>query len=276
MSAGPSKPASASRSAVPAIWRSGVVIIQTSACRSMSIPLTGLPSPMNATAERAPASVPSSTSWITNVCFSSHSEARVRPTRPAPITFSVFIDFDHTRPPGNVSKATCCRAIVSARERTKMTIERRDFLKRAGMLAATLVVPCTRLLAQPRFASTPFTLGVASGFPHPEGMTLWTRLVLADPAILAGAAVEVTWEVAADDAFNRIVTRGKALATPDWGHSVHVDVQGLEAARPYWYRFRAGESASPVGRTRTAPRADASAARLRFAFACCQQYEQGY
>jgi len=157
-----------------------------------------------------------------------------------------------------------------------MTIDRRDFLKRAGMLAATLVVPCTRLLAQPRFASTPFTLGVASGFPHPEGMTLWTRLVLADPAILAGAAVEVTWEVAADEAFNRIVTRGKALATPDWGHSVHVDVQGLEPARPYWYRFRAGESASPVGRTRTAPRADASAARLRFAFACCQQYEQGY
>jgi len=157
-----------------------------------------------------------------------------------------------------------------------MLTNRRVFLKQAGALAAALVTPWTRLLAQPRFASTPFTLGIASGFPHPEGMTLWTRLAPADPAALAGAAVEVTWEIAADEAFGKIAGSGKARAAPEWGHSVHVDVQGLEPARPYWYRFRAGESMSPVGRTRTAPRAIADSARLRFAFACCQQYEQGY
>jgi alkaline phosphatase D len=38
----------------------------------------------------------------------------------------------------------------------------------------------------------------------------------------------------------------------------------------------AGDAVSPVGRTRTAPRLDAAVARLRFAFASCQQYEQGY
>jgi alkaline phosphatase D len=93
---------------------------------------------------------------------------------------------------------------------------------------------------------------------------------------IAGAAVEVTWEVASDDGFRIIARQGKALAAPDSAHCVHVDVTGLQPARTYWYRFRAGEAASPVGRTRTAPLPDAAGARMRFAFAACQQYEQGY
>jgi alkaline phosphatase D len=158
-----------------------------------------------------------------------------------------------------------------------MTLRRRTFLKQAGSLAsAALIAPCTRLLAQPRFTSTPFRLGVASGYPHPGGMTLWTRLVPRDPLAIAGAAVEVTWEVAADDGFRSIALQGKTLAAPDWAHSVHVDVTGLQPGRTYWYRFRAGEAMSPVGRTRTAPRPDSADARMRFAFAACQQYEQGY
>jgi alkaline phosphatase D len=144
------------------------------------------------------------------------------------------------------------------------------------MLAAACVAPCTRLLAQPRFTSTPFTLGIASGYPHASGMTLWTRLAPRDAAAIAQAAVEVTWEVASDDGLRSIAMRGKALAVPDLAHSIHVDVTGLQPGRDYWYRFRAGEAASPVGRTRTAPRPDAANARLRFAFAACQQYEQGY
>jgi hypothetical protein len=52
---------------------------------------------MNATAERAPGSVPSSTSCTAKVCFSSHSEASVRPTRPAPTMLSDFIEIDDTR-----------------------------------------------------------------------------------------------------------------------------------------------------------------------------------
>jgi alkaline phosphatase D len=57
---------------------------------------------------------------------------------------------------------------------------------------------------------------------------------------------------------------------------VHVEVDGLEPARWYWYRFRAGREVSPIGRTRTAPAANASVERFRFAYASCQQYEQGY
>jgi alkaline phosphatase D len=57
---------------------------------------------------------------------------------------------------------------------------------------------------------------------------------------------------------------------------VHVDVTGLKPDRPYWYRFTLNGKSSPIGRTRTTPEAAAKTAAVRFAFASCQQYEQGY
>jgi alkaline phosphatase D len=113
---------------------------------------------------------------------------------------------------------------------------------------------------------------VASGYPAPDGFTLWTRLMgTVDPA-----PVRVRWEIGADEAMRNRVASGEAVAEAEWAHSVHVDVKGLQPDRPYWYRFAAGDAQSPVGRSRTAPLASASVARLRFAFASCQQYEQGY
>jgi alkaline phosphatase D len=158
-----------------------------------------------------------------------------------------------------------------------MLMSRRDFLRRTSALAAA-AFPAPRLLAQPRFERNPFTLGVASGYPSAEGVVLWTRLA---PQPLSGGgmgpdAVEVGWEVAADAGFRRIVRRGRETATPRWAHSVHVEVAGLEPSRPYYYRFHAGGAASPVGRTLTAPAPGSAAERFRFAFASCQQYEQGW
>ncbi len=132
---------------------------------------------------------------------------------------------------------------------------------------------------RPRLAGYPFSLGVASGYPRPDGMILWTRLAL-DPAHesggLAPVAVPVHWEIARDEAFGSIVASGTAEAFPEWAHSVHVEVKALEPERWYWYRFAVADAVSPVGRTRTAPAAGAAAGHLRFAFASCQQYEQGY
>ena len=144
---------------------------------------------------------------------------------------------------------------------------RRRFLITLGALAVS-----TRVQAQPRFSTNPFTLGVASGYPTPDGVVLWTRLT----GDIAPAAIPVRWEIFAEESLRTAVASGQALAEPDWAHSVHVEVRGLEPERWYWYRFSAGGAESPVGRTRTAPRASAPAARLRFAFASCQQYEQGY
>ena len=147
--------------------------------------------------------------------------------------------------------------------------DRRRFLQTFVALSAARVAS---LVAQPRFRVDPFALGVASGYPTPAGFVLWTRLVgVPDPSPIA-----IRWEVGADEAMRSIVASGAAEASPEWAHSVHVEVQGLEPDRPYWYRFRSGDAASPVGRTRTAPPANAMVGRLRFAFASCQQYEQGY
>ncbi len=129
-----------------------------------------------------------------------------------------------------------------------------------------------------RFRVEPFTLGVASGDPLSDGVVLWTRLAR-DAVTDAGrgrAPVPVRWEVAHDDGFRRIVRSGEVLALPELGHTVHAEVEGLAADRIYHYRFHAGATTSPVGRTRTAPAAGHHMGRFRFAFASCQQYEHGY
>nr|WP_325343983.1 alkaline phosphatase D family protein [Xylophilus sp.] len=121
-------------------------------------------------------------------------------------------------------------------------------------------------------ADDPFALGVASGDPAPDGMVLWTRLLL--PA--AAAAATVQWEIAHDAAFRRIAQRGQAVADAALAHSVHVEAAGLEPDRWYFYRFMHGGAVSAVGRTRTAPAPGALPARLRLAYASCQRWEHGY
>lgn len=159
------------------------------------------------------------------------------------------------------------------------TGSRREFLRIAGALATGLLTGCASRPGRPApFRAYPFTLGVASGDPLPDGVVLWTRLA---PDLAAGGGmppepVEVEWQVAADDGFRRIVRRGRAPAVPELAHSVHVEVDGLEPGRDYWYRFIAADAESPVGRTRTAPAPDAAPDALRFAFASCQHYEYGY
>jgi alkaline phosphatase D len=122
----------------------------------------------------------------------------------------------------------------------------------------------------------PFTLGVASGDPLPDSVILWTRLA---PQPLTGggmgeADVEVQWVVAADPRLRRVVQTGTVMARADFGHSVHVDVRGLEPATTYWYGFRAMGARSRTGRTRTAPAAG-STEPVTFAFASCQSFPSG-
>jgi alkaline phosphatase D len=159
-------------------------------------------------------------------------------------------------------------------------VQRRDFLvdlARAAALCA--VVPNDwRVLWRPRFADDPFQLGVASGDPTATGGVLWTRLApkILDPdGGMSGQRVVVSWQVADDDAFTKIVQQGRATAAPELGYSVHVDVTGLAPDRWYFYRFTTGEARSAVGRFRTTPAAGATAP-LMFAFASCQHWEQGY
>lgn len=164
------------------------------------------------------------------------------------------------------------------------TIDRRRRAVLRGAFGTALALgfgplAAPRLLARPRFSSDPFTLGVASGYPTPDGVVLWTRLApepLAPGGGMPDAVVAVTCELARDPGFRDVVLRREQWATPDWAHSVHCELAGLEPDREYWYRFVAGNARSPAGRTRTAPAPEATPARLRVAVASCQMYEHGY
>lgn len=162
-------------------------------------------------------------------------------------------------------------------------MRRRTLLGAGALLAGAGAA--RRVIARPVAAGSgalpadPFTLGVASGYPHPHGMVLWTRLAPEPDAPHGGmpaVPIRVQVLVARDEAFRHVVRRHTAWAVPDWAHSLHVETAGLEPDRWYWYRFEAGGWTSPAGRTRTAPAADAPDPRLRFAVACCQHYEHGY
>lgn len=161
-------------------------------------------------------------------------------------------------------------------------LNRRSFLRQTGWLAGAAVWASRGVGAvkqHPRFRGYPFTLGVASGDPRPDGVVLWTRLApkpLAGDGGMTKQPVAVSWEVAEDEKLSKVVRKGSIVATPDWAHAVHVEVDGLKPDRWYWYRFKAGNEVSPVGRTRTTPTAEATPAKMKFAFASCQHYEHGY
>ncbi len=147
-----------------------------------------------------------------------------------------------------------------------------DTAESTSTSSTTSSVPAVDLPADP------FTLGVASGDPLATGVVLWTRLAL-DSAEADGGMpdddVEVSWEIATDPDFDEVVADGTAEATQALGHSVHVDVDGLEPDTVLHYRFSAGEWQSPVGVTRTFPDADASPDRFRFAVTTCQDFQFG-
>lgn len=161
-----------------------------------------------------------------------------------------------------------------------MMFDRREFLRVLAGSAGALLTRWQPLLAasRVRLSDQPFTLGVASGDPSPDGFVLWTKLAprpLEPDSGLPPDVIPVAWEVAWDEGFRNVIRRGVAYANPQLGHSVHVEVRGLQPDRWYWYRFRAGDYDSSVGRARTVPARHAEPASLRFAFASCQHFEHG-
>jgi len=121
----------------------------------------------------------------------------------------------------------------------------------------------------PTQAPVRFDFGVASGDPLSDRVILWTHATRGDQA-----PVGLEWEVALDAGFTQPVSSGLAQASPDAGHTVKVDATGLQAGQTYFFRFRAGEQISPVGRTRTLPALNATSVKL--AVFSCSNYPAGF
>lgn len=158
-------------------------------------------------------------------------------------------------------------------------VSRRMFLAYSAALSSIPLLGRSSFAnAAPEFSSNPFSLGVASGDPDSTSMVLWTRLApepLEPFGGMPNEAVVVRWEVADDEAFNKVVASGTVAATPQLGHSVHVEVDGLSPDQWYFYRFHTGDATSPIGRTRTFPAVDTMPQQVRFGVTSCQNYEQG-
>jgi len=164
-----------------------------------------------------------------------------------------------------------------------MKLSRRQILGAASLLGAAafsrpLLSATPWIIGKAKFIDYPFKLGVASGDPIATGFVIWTRLAPSplDSRATGNEPIPVGYEIAVDENFKTPVQRGSVVAYPDNGHAVHVDVQGLAPGRPYWYRFRAGDEISPVGRALTTPALGAAVDAYRFAFASCQNFETGY
>lgn len=158
---------------------------------------------------------------------------------------------------------------------------RRRFLHRTsiGLVAAPAIISgITRDAGSTE--SGLFTLGVMSGDPGSDHVTLWTRLA---PDPLNGGSlpvdeVPVKVEMATDDAMNNLVYQGEVMARAENGYAVRVLAKHLPADSWFYYRFQALGDRSRLGRTRTFPdkKAGIEGARMRFALTSCQNYEQGF
>jgi alkaline phosphatase D len=150
-------------------------------------------------------------------------------------------------------------------------MDRRRFLSHS-ISASTLVASGISLSAcSSKIELQPdFLYGVASGDPLSDRVMLWTH------AKVAGSDNPLTldWEVATDNSFASVVSRGITSTGPESGFTVKVDATGLQPGTDYFFRFRCNGSNSPVGRTRTLPTGTPSAVRL--AVMSCSNYPAGY
>ncbi len=147
-----------------------------------------------------------------------------------------------------------------------------SIISRRAILQAAALLPGLALLPAEAFAAPlrGFTHSVASGDPQQDSVVLWTRFVPAD-----GGAARLSFEIAEDEGFARIVARGSTAAGPDTDHCAHARPTGLKPGRWYHYRFVAptGER-SPVGRTRTLPKAGLD--RFRIGVFSCANATSGW
>ena len=167
-----------------------------------------------------------------------------------------------------------------------MALSRRTLLLGSAAVGATSAATTWPLAASAapyrgRLSSDPFTLGVASGDPEPDGFVLWTRLAptpLAEDGLggMPGRNIPVEWELAVDGRCRRVrPSRHRdrpARAGPRGTRRAAPPAPGRE----YFYRFRADNYVSPIGRTRTAPAPWATVRALTMSFASCSQFEHGY
>ena len=120
--------------------------------------------------------------------------------------------------------------------------------------------------------SVSFLHGVASGDPLSDRVMLWSRVSPSNAP--EGKDIDITWEVASDDQFTKIIKTGSVATNAARDYTVKVDVNGLSANTAYFYRFSFDTTRSPFGRTKTLP--VGSVAQVKMVVFTCSNYPAGY
>ena len=150
-------------------------------------------------------------------------------------------------------------------------VTRRQFLAGAAASAAAWPILVSAQRADVNGLAL-FRHGVASGDPLPDRVILWTR-VTPPASRSATGAIDVRWQMSADERMTQISASGVVQAVPERDFTVKVDAAGLQPGRTYYFAFDAAGEQSPIGRTKTLP---ASADRLRFGVVSCANYPAGF
>ena len=142
-----------------------------------------------------------------------------------------------------------------------------DRVMRLSLWAGLVVALVAALPTRPSFAQAgssplpaarlePFAYGVAAGDLTSDSVVLWTR---------TPGAASVTAELAPSDTFENLTALPAVSATAATDFTVKVVATGLKPGTQYYYRFKAGDTVSPVGTFKTPYTADQDAA-VTFAF----------
>lgn len=159
-------------------------------------------------------------------------------------------------------------------------MKRRTFLKRSVQVAVagSLVNGLTGCVEQVDGlnynGALPFIHGVASGDPLHDRVILWTRIT--QDQSLNAKKIPVGYVVATDIDFKNVVASGTTFALAAKDYTVKVDVVLPKSNTTYYYGFQALNHYSPIGRTRTAPRADEDISNARIAVCSCTNFGFGY
>ena len=151
---------------------------------------------------------------------------------------------------------------------SQISASRRLFLQQLAA-SAVVVTAGLGLSGCDDDVSATFDHGVASGDPLADGVILWTRIT---PA--AAATLKVDWEVASDATFSSVVSKGSFVTSAARDYTVKVDVRGLQPDTTYYYRFKYGETESPIGRTRTLP--VGAVDQVKLGVVSCSNFPAGY
>ena len=148
---------------------------------------------------------------------------------------------------------------------------RRDFLIRVSSISAALTSGgMLSACGSNESTMVNFDYGVASGDPLSDRVILWTHAKFQDSV----DPVALSWQVASDIEFSKVIASGSAQASSDSDHTCKVDATGLSPNQSYFYRFKSGQHISPIGKTKTLP--VGSVSEVKLAVLSCSNYPAGF